>query len=78
MRLDELLPSRRHGIKKRKRYHQLPNENEEGGCAKGGLRRNEGEPRRVVFIPKRRSHAVRKTRGNPFPLETSKGVKTWT
>ena len=44
MRLDELLPSRRHGIKKRKRHHILTNENEERGCAKGGLRRNEEEP----------------------------------
>ena len=44
MRLDELLPSRSHGIKKRKRQDKLGNENEEGGCAKGGLRRNEEEP----------------------------------
>ena len=44
MRLDELLPSRRHRSKKRKRQDKLANENEEGGCAKGGLRRNEEEP----------------------------------
>jgi len=34
MRLDELLPSRRHEIKKQKRHHTLTNENEEGGCAR--------------------------------------------
>jgi hypothetical protein len=44
MRLDELLPSRRHSSKKRKRQDKLANENEERGCAKGGLRRNEEEP----------------------------------
>jgi len=44
MRLDELLPSRRQETKKRKRHYTLTNENEEGGCAKGGLRRNEEEP----------------------------------
>ena len=55
MRLDELLPSRRHGIKKRKQHHHRTNENEEGGCANGGLRWNEEEPelgRGFLPIPK--------------------------
>ena len=31
-------------LSKRKRQDKHTNENEEGGCAKGGLRRNEEEP----------------------------------
>ncbi len=37
-------PEYRHWVSKRKRHHPLTTENEEGGCAKGGLRRNEEEP----------------------------------
>ena len=42
MRLDELLPqSKAQNLEHSTTY---TNENEEGGCAKGGLRRNEEEP----------------------------------
>ena len=42
---------RRHGIKKRKRQDKHKNENEKGGCAMGGLRRNEEEPGAGGRIP---------------------------